>query len=359
MENMETKHKIALVDDNVTNLMAGKSALVDAYEVYTVPSGKAFFELLEHVRPDLILLDIAMPEMDGYEVIKQFKADPKNADIPVIFLTALNDTGSELEGLSLGAVDYITKPFSPPRLRKRVEIHLLIQAQRRQLAEYNFSLEQMVARKTETIIALQKAVVDLLTVVVEYRDDETGGHIHRTRRYIAIMLDEMKRSGIYQNEITSWDQTILVLSSALHDVGKLAIPDSILLKPGPLSDTEREIMRKHSAYGGEIIMRVEDGTLERAFIRHAKLMATTHHEKWDGTGYPQGLAGKDIPLQGRLMALADVYDALIFKRPYKPALTHETAVDIICRSSGSAFEPALVEVFLRVADKLRAASMDE
>ena len=359
MENMEIKHKIALVDDNVTNLMAGKSALVDTYEVYTVPSGKAFFGLLEHVRPDLILLDIAMPEMDGYEVIKNLKADKKNADIPVIFLTALDDIVSELEGLSLGAVDYIAKPFSPSLLRKRVEIHLLIKSQQRQLAEYNFSLEQMVARKTETIIALQKAVVDLLTVVVEYRDDETGGHIHRTRRYIAIMLDEMKRNGIYQSEIGNWDQSILVLSSALHDVGKLAIPDSILLKPGPLSATEREIMRKHSAYGGEIITRVEDGTLERAFIRHAKLMATTHHEKWDGTGYPLGLAGKDIPLQGRLMSLADVYDALIFKRPYKPALTHETAVDIICKSSGSAFEPALVEVFLRVADKLRAASMDE
>ena len=352
---MEAKKKIVLVDDNIVNLVAGKNVLADLHDLYTVPSGRDLFRLLQHVSPDLILLDINMPEMSGYEVITILKAAPATASIPVIFLTAKDDSASELEGLSLGAVDYITKPFVPPLLRKRVEMHLLMAAQQHALEEYNSSLEHIVEKKTTTIVELQNTVVDLLAVVVEYRDDQTGGHINRTRRYIAVMMESMIRNGIYQDEIAQWDQRLVVLSSALHDVGKLAIPDSILLKPGPLNPTERAIMQKHPEYGGRIIARVEQGTMERAFIEHAKIMALTHHEAWNGSGYPLGLAGTDIPLQGRLMALADVYDALLCERPYKPPMTREEAAAIMHNGSGSAFEPVLVEMFLNM---LQEAPMD-
>jgi len=356
MEERESRKKVVLVDDDITNLSIGKNVLVDLYELYTVPSGKALFKLLEHVRPDIILLDVAMPELNGYEVIKVLKADAGTADIPVIFLTSRNSSTDELEGLSLGAVDYITKPFSPALLLKRVEMHLLIREQQWQVEMYNANLEQMVAAKTKTVIELQEAVVDLLETVVEYRDDYTGMHINRTRSYFNIMLEEMIQSGIYWGEISRWDRHLVVLSSALHDVGKVAVPDSILLKPGPLTDEEFAIIKKHPEYGGEIIDHVEKKTSDRAFMKHARLIATTHHEKWDGSGYPLGLAGGDIPLQGRLMALVDVYDALIFRRPYKPPIPHKEAIEIIRKGSGIAFEPILVEMFFRVADRLHEAS---
>ena len=356
MADTKTRQKVVLVDDDITNLSTGKNVLADMYDLYTVPSGKALFKLLEHVRPDLVLLDIEMPEMNGYEILKILKDDDKTADIPVIFLTARSDATSELEGLTLGAVDYIVKPFSPPLLRKRTEIHLRLETQQQLLEECNANLQQMVERKTETVIELQSAVVDLLAFVVEYRDDATGGHINRTRSYIDIMMTEMMHMGIYLDEISRWDQRLVVFSSALHDVGKLAIPDSILLKPGPLDDEELVIMKRHPGYGGEIIGRVANKTSERDFIEHARLMATTHHEKWDGSGYPLGLAGTDIPLQGRLMALADVYDALLFERPYKAPVSHGEAVEVIRSGSGKAFEPVLVDMFLRAADRLYEAS---
>ena len=358
MESMETKKKIVLIDDNIINLLAGKNALADAYDLYTTPSGKALFELLDHISPDLLLLDIEMPEMDGYEVLKTLKNTSKTADIPVIFVTARDKADDELIGLELGAVDYITKPIAPALLRKRVEMFLLLAEQQRQLEQYNAGLQQMVEKKTKTILGLHNALINLLSAVVEYRDDQTGGHIHRTRKYLAIMMEEMLRSGVYAAEVASWDRPLVTLASALHDVGKLAIPDSILLKPGPLDAGEMAIVKKHPEYGGEIIERVEDDSLDRSLMKHGKIMATTHHEKWDGSGYPLGLAGIEIPLQGRLMALVDVYDVLLFRRPYKPPMSHEDALEVIRRDSGSAFDPALVNVLLKVADRLDEASLN-
>ncbi|MDR0238714.1 MAG: response regulator [Deltaproteobacteria bacterium] len=357
MESMESKKKIVLIDDDIVSLLVGKNALLDAYDLHTVPSGKALFELLAHIVPDLLLLDIEMPGMDGYEVLNTLRSDPRTVHIPVIFMTGKDKADDELAGLELGAVDYITKPIAPALLRKRIAMYLLMADQQRQLERYNAGLQQMVAQKTHTILALQNAVVELLSVVVEYRDDQTGGHIHRTRRYLAIIMEEMLRSGVYAEEVASWDRQLMVLASALHDVGKLAIPDSILLKPDPLNAEELAIIKKHPEYGGDIIERVEYDALDRSFIEHARIMATTHHEKWDGTGYPLGLAGTEIPLQGRLMALADVYDALLFRRPYKPAMSHEEALEVIRRGSGAAFDPALVTVVLKAADRLEEASL--
>ena len=358
MESMESKKKIVLVDDDIVSLLVGKNALLDAYDLHTVPSGKALFELLAHVVPDLLLLDIEMPGMDGYEVLNTLRSDARTAHIPVIFITARDRADDELAGLELGAVDYITKPIAPALLRKRIAMYLLMADQQRQLERYNADLQQMVAKKTRTILALQNALVELLAVVVEYRDDQTGGHIHRTRRYLAIIMEEMLRSGVYAKEVASWDRQLVVLASALHDVGKLAIPDSILLKPGSLNAEELASVKKHPEYGGDIIERVEYEALDRSFIEHARIMATTHHERWDGTGYPLGLAGAEIPLQGRLMALADVYDALLFRRPYKPSMSHKEALEVICRGSGAAFDPALVKVVLKAADRLDEASLN-
>ncbi|MDR1124986.1 MAG: response regulator [Deltaproteobacteria bacterium] len=350
------REKVMLVDDNITNLAVGKNALVEQYDVYTVPSGDKFFKILEMVEPDLILLDVEMPVMNGYEVIKKLKADPARASIPVIFLTAKSDMHSELEGLSLGAVDYIAKPFSPPLLLKRVETQLLLEAQRRELQRYNSGLQKMVEEKTRAVADLQTAVFDLLTEVVEYRDDETGGHVSRTSIYFQIMVDSALRDAAFQDEILSWDIRMMVLSSRLHDIGKIAIRDSILLKPGKLTPEEFETMKLHTIYGADIIEKIEKSSPNRSFIDHAKVMALTHHEKWDGSGYPHGLAGADIPLAGRIMAIVDVYDALRSKRPYKMPISSEQAAEIIIQGSGTHFDPQLVEVFREVAASFEKVS---
>jgi putative two-component system response regulator len=358
MEN--TKKKIVLVDDNITNLTVGKNVLMNIYDVYVVSSGALLFKVLEKVIPDLILLDIEMPEMNGYEVIRILKADPRTADIPVVFLTAKSDSGSELEGLSLGAIDYISKPFSPPLLLKRIEVHLLVESQKRKLQDYNDNLQEMVRAKTKTVLDLQNVVLKTVADLVEHRDEITGGHVERTRNYVEILMRVLEQEKIYEDEIKSWDREFFLQSTLLHDLGKIAIKDSILLKPGKLTPEEYEEMKKHTVFGvkiiDDIIAEMDKNATESSFLAHAKIFAGTHHEKWDGTGYPYGLAGTGIPLQGRLMAIADVYDALIAERPYKKPLSHEEAVRIIAEGKGTHFDPTLVELFLLVSDEFRKIS---
>lgn len=346
---MQARKVIMMVDDSAMNLKVGKKVLEEAYEVYTVPSGEKLFMILGKKRPDLILLDVEMPEMDGYEVIRRLKADPAFRDIPVIFLTALADAGSELEGLSLGAIDYITKPFSPPLLMKRLETHLLMK-------DYRDNLEEMVEEKTKTVYELQNAVLRTVAELVECRDDVTGGHIERTQAYIRILIEEMMARGVYSDITGAWNTDFLIQSSQLHDVGKIAIKDSILSKPGKLTPEEFDVMKTHTTFGAEVIERIQENTTEHDFLNHARVFALTHHEKWDGSGYPCGLAGEEIPLQGRLMAIADVYDALISARPYKSALPHERAVEIILGGRGSHFDPSLVDIFLDVAERFQRLS---
>jgi putative two-component system response regulator len=299
----------------------------------------------------MILLDIEMPEMDGYEVIRRLKAIKGLSDIPVIFLTAKSDTSSELEGLSLGAIDYISKPFSPPLLLKRIDLHLLVDVQKRELTNYNNNLQEMVRAKTKTVLDLQNSVLKTVANLVEYRDEITGGHVERTREYLEVLLDAMIARGTHQEEIESWDRDFFLQSSQLHDLGKISIKDSILLKPDKLTTEEFEEMKKHTLFGVKIIEEMERDTPESSFLTHARIFAGTHHEKWNGTGYPFGLKGMDIPLQGRLMAIADVYDALISLRPYKAPLSHEDAVKIIVDGKESQFDPELVDIFTSVSDK--------
>ena len=353
---MDRRKKIILVDDNVTNLIVGKNTLQDIYDILTVPSGTKLLQLLKAIRPDLILLDVNMPDMDGYEVIKRLKGNSDTADIPVIFLTAQSDMDSELRGLTLGAIDYISKPFSPPLLRKRIETHLLIVEQQMKLRHYNDNLQDLVREKTRTVVELQNAVLNTVAELVECRDDVTGGHISRTQSYLGILLKEMMKQGLYADETGHWNLEFLIPSAQLHDVGKIMVPDVILKKPGKLTPEEFEQMKQHTTQGANIIEMIEQKTSEKTFLKHAKIFALYHHEKWDGSGYPAGLAGQQIPLQGRLMAIVDVYDALVSERPYKKAMSHEAARTIILENSGSHFDPALIRVFQAVTDQFEAVS---
>ena len=354
----KARYKIILVDDNMTNLDLGRSMLKTFYEVYPAPSAAKLFEILENVIPNLILLDVEMPEMNGYEAIKKLKADERFADIPVIFLTAKGDEQSELEGLDLGAVDYISKPFSVPLLLKRISNHLLIVQQKNDLIasqsllkDYADNLEEKVQEKTKEVLNLQNAVLATVADLVEFRDELTGGHVNRTQLYLKALVEEIIREGTYADEIEEWDLDFFLSSAQLHDVGKIAISDLILNKPGKLEKDEFEAMKTHVNVGVDAIERIMKLTYAHAFLNHALLIAGTHHEKWDGTGYPVGLKGKNIPLEGRLMAIADVYDALITVRPYKKAFSHEEACKIIEEGDGTHFDPVLVEAFRKVEEK--------
>ena len=355
MENQ--RQIIMMVDDNAASLTMGKNILKDKYNVFPIPSGEKLFEILEKVTPDLILLDLIMPEMDGYEVIKRLKSLKKTQEIPIVFLTSLDGPGNELEGLSLGAIDYISKPFSPALLLKRIENHLLIASQQKELRHYNENLQDMMREQTKLIKELRYTVISSLADVVEFRDDIIGGHVERIQSYLKIMVDQLMQENLYQEELSTWDMEYLVPSSQLHDVGKILISEKILNKNGKLTPEEFEEIKKHPQYGVNIINRIiQLSSREQNFLRHASIFAASHHEKWDGSGYPRGLAGDDIPLQGRLMGLADVYDAVITIRPYKQPLGVEAAVQAINEGKGTHFDPVLVEIFQAVAPQFAKIS---
>ena len=354
-----TRNKIVLVDDNAANLTVGRNLLRTFYEVYPAPSAEKLFQILENIVPDLILLDIEMPETNGYEAMKMLKNNPLFADIPVIFLTAKNDEESEMKGFDLGAVDYIAKPFSAPLLLKRISNQLLILRQKKELLasqaalqDYADNLEIKVREKTAEVFNLQNAVLATVADLVEFRDKITGGHITRTQLFLQTLIEELIRKGIYTDEISKWNMDFFLPSAQLHDVGKIAITDLILNKPGKLTPEEFDIMKTHVEIGVDAIEQIMRETREHAFLNHALLIAGTHHEKWDGSGYPVRLKGANIPIEGRLMAIVDVYDALISERPYKNAISHEEACKIIEAGSGSHFDPVLVEVFNNVKNRL-------
>ncbi|MCL2270332.1 MAG: response regulator [Treponema sp.] len=352
------KQKIMLVDDNKTNLIMGKSILNEHYDVFALSSADKLFEFLKHVIPDLILLDIDMPGMNGYEAITLLKADKQYSDIPVIFVTAKSSESNEYEGLGLGAIDYVTKPFAPAILLKRIENHLLIEKQKARLQEFNSNLIKMVKEKTHQLYALQSAILNNLSELVEFRDIITGRHISRTQKYLKRLVEQLIEDGVYSDELLIWDMNIILLSSQLHDVGKIAISDTILNKAGMLTEEEMEIMKSHTRKGVEVIEKIENSADLAGFLECAKLFAGTHHEKWNGSGYPQGMAGVNIPLEGRIMAIADVYDALISARPYKKAFTADESARIILDGTGTHFDPALIETFNKIKDDFAAIAVE-
>jgi putative two-component system response regulator len=343
---------IFLVDDNIIHLNVGKGVLQHKYTVITMPSSEKLFLSLKKLKPDLILLDVDMPGMSGYDTIKALKLQAETAEIPVIFLTGKHEVENELMGLSLGAVDYITKPFSPPLLLKRVELHLLLQAQKEELREFNGNLLDMVNERTNDISALQNAIIVWAAEVIEFRDEETGQHVERVQKYLEILLSEMIENGRYSEAVATWDIEAFLKSALLHDVGKIKIRDDILLKKARLTDEELIDMKLHSLYGKSLIESLQNKVPNQTFLEYAKILAHRHHERWDGTGYPDGLKGEEIPLQARMMTIADVYDALISKRPYKKAVSHEEAIKIIIAGRGTQFDPDLTDMFVSLSTKI-------
>ncbi|MDR0442255.1 MAG: response regulator [Treponema sp.] len=331
---------IFVVDDSDTNLTMAETALEDQYRVMTMPSAAKMFALLVKVKPDLILLDIEMPEMNGFDALKKLKANDSWADIPVMFLTGRTDADVEAQGFEIGAVDFVGKPFSAPVLLNRIKTHL--------------EIDKIIRERTEQLHRLQNSIVSVLADMVENRDKGTGGHIERTSRYIKILIDEMRTRGVYVDEIQGWDVDKVISSARMHDLGKISITDIIVNKPERLTVAEYEIMKTHAAEGERIIDEIIARTGEGEFLRNAKLFAGSHHERWDGKGYPHGKKETEIPLQGRIMAIVDVYDALVSERPYKKAFTHEDAVKIIMENAGTQYDPKIAEVFHEVNDLFTA-----
>jgi putative two-component system response regulator len=345
---------IFVVDDNETSLTAAENALVNDYRVIALSSAAKMFEALTKFIPDLILLDIKMPDMSGYEALERLKGNDSYADIPVIFLSGLSDAISEAHGIELGAVDFIMKPFTEPVLLNRIKKHLEIDEQVRERTRQLALRTEQLARRSEELLRLQNGIVYTLADIVESRDPNTGGHIERTTRYIRILIDEMIERGVYSDELKSWDLDSVVSSARLHDIGKISIPDSILNKPGKLTEEEFKIIKTHTDVGARLIDQMTEQTGDAAFLRSAKIFAAFHHEKWNGSGYPNCLHGTDIPLHGRIMAIVDVYDALVSDRPYKKAFPHEKALEIIMDDAGNHFDPHITEVFNAVNLRIKA-----
>lgn len=342
---------VLLVDDTPENLSVLGELLQPFYRVRVANSGtRALNVVASEPRPDLILLDVMMQDMDGYEVIQRLRADPATRDIPVIFVTALDATEDERKGLELGAADYITKPVRPAIMHARVRAQLELKRARDRMHDENVWLESQVALRRDENQRLQDVSLRALASLASTRDNETGNHILRTQGYVRVLCEHLAARGRHSSVLTPDGIRFITMAAPLHDIGKVGIPDSILLKPGALDDAEWKVMRTHAEMGAAAIRRAmeEDGgdTRPFGFLLAAIEIAHFHHEKWDGSGYPQGLKAEAIPLPARLMALADVFDALISRRVYKPPFSLEDATAIIVEGRGSHFDPELVDAFV-------------
>lgn len=343
----EKNATILCVDDTPTNLFLLVELLKKSYRVKTATNGPQALQIVATSPPDLVLLDIMMPGMDGLEVCRRLKTDAACMDIPILFLTAKTQVEDEAHGLRLGAADYIHKPISPPILLARIRHHLEIKKCNDLLRDRNQWLEEEVSRRISELNRMQEATIHVITTLAEFRDEETGNHVRRTQEYVRLLTENLKKTMEHAEYLTAARTAQIVASAPLHDVGKVAIPDSVLLKPGRLTAEEFEIMKLHAIRGYEILSKAKRNLGETGgFLEIAQQIARSHHEKWDGSGYPDGLALTDIPLAARMMAVADVYDAVRSERPYKKALSHEQAVAILRDSCGSHFDPQIVDIFL-------------
>lgn len=349
------KPTILVVDDTPDNLTLMTALLKDDYRVKVAHNGERALRLVQGSDPPaLVLLDIMMPGMDGYEVCRRLKADPLTESIPVIFLTARSEAEDESRGLSVGAVDYIVKPISPPVVMARIRTQLMLKSASDFLRGKSDLLESEVARRTAEIQDLQDAMVLSMASLAETRDNETGNHLRRTQHYVKRLAQQLRLHPRFADELDGRCIDLLFKSAPLHDIGKVGIPDSILLKPSRLDPAEFEIMKTHTTLGRDAIVHAEQALgHEVPFLRFAKEIALSHQEKWDGSGYPEALVGEAIPLSARLMALADVYDALISKRVYKAAFTHEDSVRMILEGSGTHFDPNVAQAFQAVQEDFR------
>lgn len=353
MEEPVKNQTVLIVDDEPGNIKILSELLMPEYKIRVAKNGeKALKFIASDDRPDLILLDVVMPGMDGYEVCRRIKSNPETQNIAVIFLTAKSKVKDEEKGFSLGAVDYITKPISPPIVLARVMNQLQLKKVRDFLIDKNEFLEQEVSKRTKEVSQIQDVTVFALASLAETRDNETGKHIKRTQHYVKLLACGLKNHSRFRNNLSDKIIDFYFKTAPLHDIGKVGIPDHILLKPGKLTSAEFDVMKTHTRIGRNAILNAEKLLKAPApFLFYAREIAYTHHEKWNGKGYPNGISGDNIPVSGRIMALADVYDALVTKRIYKPAFSHLEAINIIKEESGMHFDPDLVEVFLEIADQ--------
>lgn len=349
---------VLLVDDTEANIDILVCALGDDYDLAVALDGQSALDYIALSRPDIILLDIMMPGMDGYEVCDRLKANPASAGIPIIFLTAVTDIDSKTRAFAAGAVDYITKPFEIAEVQARVKTHLSLMLAQLELSLQNVILEERVIERTREISLTQETTIEAIACLAEYRDPETGGHIKRTKNYVKAMAEALKRLPKYKDQITDGWIDLLYRSAPLHDIGKVGVPDDVLFKPGKLTPDEFEAIKQHTIMGYNSLFLSSQRLGESSFLKLGLELTRSHQEKWDGSGYPDGLAEEAIPLAARIMAIADVYDALISKRVYKPPYTHDKAIAIIRNDSGTHFDPELVEVFLGIHEQFRQIALN-
>ncbi len=354
----ELKKTIVAIDDTPENLLLIMEILKNKYRVKTFKEPKKALEyLFSNACVDLILLDVMMPELSGYDVLKVLKQNHETKEIPVIFLTALSGQKDEQKGLEMGACDYITKPISVPIMLSRINVHLQNRAAKEFLKSKAEYLEEEIQKRTKEILSIQDITILTLASLAETRDIDTGNHLKRTQRYIKILALQLKAHPKFRDYLSDEEIEMLFRSAPLHDIGKVGIADKILLKPAGLSDTEFEIMKTHTTLGKEAIEHAEaEAGVEAAFLKTAKEIAYCHHENYDGSGYPLGLSGDEIPISARLMSLADVYDALTSRRVYKAPMPHETARSIIVEGRGLKFDPDVVDAFLEMQEEFLVVS---
>lgn len=360
MQQNEFNKKIILViDDTPDNLFLVTNLLKDLYTVKVANSGEKALQFLNEtlIAPDLILLDIMMPVLNGYDVLKKIKENPKLQNIPVVFLTAKSSVEDEKLGFDLGANDYITKPISPPILLARVKTQLENKAISDFLRDKNEFLEKEIEKRTKDVVAIQNVTIFAMASLAETRDNETGNHIKRTSNYVKMLAKKLQNHPKFKAYLTDEMIDTLYKSAPLHDIGKIGIPDHILLKPGKLTPEEFEVMKTHTTLGKEAIEHAEKELgYEVDFLKTAKEIAYSHQEKYDGSGYPLGLKGDEIPISARLMSIADVYDALRSKRIYKNSLNLEMTLKIMKEGRGSHFDPDMLDAFLEIYDEFEVVA---
>ncbi len=348
------KNIILVVDDDKTNLTLAQKILLSQYRIAATNSGKAALKYLEHNHPDLILLDINMPEMDGFEVMEQIRSDARTADIPIIFLTADDKADTEIRCFQMGAVDFVRKPFIPDVLMSRVSKTIELERYRNDLEKMVEEQSDKITESARRISAIQDSVIVGMANLIESRDGSTGKHVKNTQIYVKMIADELHKRGLFPGELTEEFIENIRKAAPLHDVGKIKVPDAVLQKPGKLTEEEFETMKTHTVHSRKIIDTIIGDVEDGEYVKVVGDIAMYHHERWDGTGYPTGLTGEDIPLAARIMAVADVFDALYEERVYKPPVRPiERILQIMMEGRGTQFDPVIIDVFMEMVPKIK------
>jgi len=340
---------ILVVDDVDINRVILREILSDSYDIIEAENGMQAIEILFNtdINPEAILLDIMMPGMDGFQVLETLKSDVRTENLPVLFITAADANINESRGLMLGASDYISKPFNPDVVKLRLDNHI-------QLKRYREDLESMLEEKTAELVSNHERTLETLATIIEYRSLESGTHIRRSSELTRVLIDAMVKDEQYADHLRRIHYSSIVKAVALHDIGKVGIPDNILLKPGKLTPEEFKVIETHTTIGKEIVETIaKNATDDGMYLTHCAQICLSHHENWNGTGYPEGLAGDQIPLSARILSVVDVYDALVNKRCYKPAITHEEAMNILIEDSGKKFDPGIIKILIDIQDQFR------